>query len=140
MRSIGSVEHDGVVVDVTDRKIRVDFIAKSACSGCHAKGACALSDVESKFVEVNNEGTLLEVGNTVKIILQQKQGFRALWIGYVLPLFLMVTTLIIVLSISGREGLAGISGVLILIPYYLALYFRKDKIREKFEFILKKTE
>ncbi len=125
--------------EVNDRLIRVGFVSHSACSGCHAKGACSLSDVESKYVEVNNDGMGLVVGDTVNIILQQKQGFKALWLGYVLPLIVMVMTLIIVMAITDKEGLAGISGVLILIPYYLGLFVFKDKIKEKFVFKIRKT-
>ena len=69
-----SVEHFGVVEKVSDQIIRVGFVSHSACSGCHAKGACSLSDVESKYVEVNNNDTGLQVGDAVNIILQQKQA------------------------------------------------------------------
>ena len=51
----------------------------------------------------------------------------------------MVTTLIIVMAVTEREGVAGISGVLILMPYYLGLFLFKDKVKEKFEFKLRKT-
>jgi len=139
MRDNRSVEHKGVVEKVNDNIVRVGFVAHSACSGCHAKGVCSLSEVENKFVEVNSDGNSYEVGERVDIILQQKQGFHALWLGYILPFIIMVTVLIVVIAITEREGLAGLMSVGILIPYYFVLYFLRDKVKEKFEFKLRKT-
>jgi len=139
MRSKASVEHKGVVEKISDSVIRVGFVSHSACSGCHAKGACSLSDVENKYVDIKNEGGSYQPGEPVDIILEQKQGFRALWLGYILPLLVMLTTLLIVVAITGREGLAGIIAVLILIPYYVLLYLFRNKVKEKFEFKIRKS-
>jgi len=139
MRDNSSVEHKGVVEEINGDVIRVGFVAHSACSACHARGACSLSDVESKYVEVERKGTEYIIGEKVDILLKQKQGFKALWLGYILPFIVMVLTLIIVMAVTDREGLAGLAGISILIPYYLGLYFFRDRIREKFEFIIRKT-
>ncbi len=139
MQDNRSVEHKGVVEEVNDDQIRVGFISHSACSSCHAKGVCSLSEVENKYVEVRNGGSEFKVGDNVDILLQQRQGFNALWLGYVLPFILMVLTLIIVMAITEREGLAGLTGVLVLLPYYLGLYFFRDKVKEKFDFKIRKT-
>jgi sigma-E factor negative regulatory protein RseC len=139
MQDNGSVEHKGVVEEVNSDQIRVGFISHSACSSCYAKGACSLSELENKYVEVRNEGSGFKVGDNVDILLQQRQGFKALWLGYVLPFILMVAILIIVMAVTEREGVAGISGVSVLIPYYLGLYFFRDKVKEKFDFKIRKT-
>ena len=120
MQDSRSVEHKGVVEEVNDDQIRVGFISHSACSSCHAKGVCSLSEIENKYVEVRNDGSEFKVGDNVDILLQQRQGFKALWLGYVLPFILMVLTLILVMAITEREGLAGLTGVLVLLPYYLS--------------------
>ena len=139
MRDKTSVEHKGIVEEINDQVIRVGFVSHSACSGCHARGACSLSDVESKYVEVNSKGGEYSVGENVDILLKQSQGFKALWLGYVLPFLIMVFTLIVVMAISNREGLAGLAGISVLVPYYLGLYFFRDRVKEKFEFIIRKT-
>jgi len=139
MRDSRSVEHKGVVEKVDGAMVRVGFAAQSACSGCHAKGTCSLSEVDAKFVEVKNDSMELNVGDSVDIILQQRQGFRALWLGYVLPFLIMVTSLIVVVAITDREGLAGLIGISVLVPYYLGLYILRDRVREKFEFKIRKT-
>ena len=139
MPNKSSVEHQGVVEKVDENLIRVGFVSQSACSGCHARGACSLSDLESKYVEVANNGTEYAVGEKVNILLQQRQGFKALWLGYVLPFIVMVLTLIIIMEVTGREGLAGLAGISVLVPYYFGLYLFREKVKEKFEFIIRKT-
>lgn len=139
MRSKASVEHKGVVEKISDSVIRVGFVSHSACSGCHARGACSLSDVENKYVDIKNEGGSYLPGDPVDIILEQKQGFMALWLGYILPLLVMLAALLIVVAITGREGLAGIIAVLILMPYYVLLYLFRNKVKEKFEFKIRKS-
>ena len=139
MQDNRSVEHKGVVEAINGKVVRVGFAAHSACSACHAKGVCSLSEVESKFVEVKNTGREFTVGDAVDILLQEKQGFRALWLGYVLPFLIMTATLILLVLATGREGLAGLSALGVLIPYYLGLYLFRGKVKEKFEFKIRKT-
>src|SRR5210317_1608689 len=95
-----SVEHQGVVEKVDESLVRVGFVSHSACSGCHARGACSLSDVESKYVEVERGDNEYVIGEKVNILLQQRQGFKALWLGYVLPFIIMVVTLISIMSLT----------------------------------------
>ena len=139
MPNNNSVEHQGVVEKVDENQIRVGFVSHSACSGCHARGACSLSDVESKYVEADSKGIEYVVGEEVEILLKQRQGFKALWLGYVLPFIIMVLTLIVVMAVTEREGLAGLAGIFVLVPYYLGLYIFRDKVKEQFEFIIRKT-
>lgn len=139
MPNNSSVEHQGVVEKVDGSQVRVGFVSHSACSGCHARGACSLSDLDSKYVDVNSKGNDYYVGEKVDILLKQRQGFKALWLGYVLPFIIMVLTLIIVMEVTDREGLAGLAGISALVPYYLGLYIFRDKVKEKFEFIIRKT-
>jgi sigma-E factor negative regulatory protein RseC len=139
MRDKGSVEHKGVVEEVNDNLVRVGFVAHSACSGCHARGVCSLSEVENKFVEVRDDDNSYKTGDRVDILLQKSQGFRALWLGYILPFILMVAVLLIAVAITGREGLAGLLSVGVLVPYYLGLYILRERVKQKFEFKIRKT-
>jgi sigma-E factor negative regulatory protein RseC len=51
-----------------------------------------------------------------------------------------IITLIITSSITRNEVLAGLISLGALAPYYLVLYFYKEKIRNKFTFAIKKQE
>jgi len=84
------VEHKGVVQEFDSEMIKVGFVSHSACSACHARGACSLSEVEDKFVEIANNRSDIKIGDEVNIVLQQNQGFKALWFGYVLPFLVLL--------------------------------------------------
>ncbi|MBT3242085.1 MAG: Fis family transcriptional regulator [Bacteroidetes bacterium] len=140
MRARASIEHLGRVESICDNLIRVGFVSHSSCSSCHAKGVCAVSDVDSKYIEVEDIGRRWDLGETVKIVFAQKEGFKALWYGYVLPLLVLLAAMIITFALTGKDGLSGLVAIGILIPYYLCLYFFRDKLKNKFTFIIKKID
>jgi len=138
MRENTSVEHRGVVESFVNNIVRVGFVSHAACSSCHAKGVCSVSEVDSKYVEVKSAGSNWEIGESVIILLERKLGFKALWFGYVLPLLVLLTGMIITYAITGKDGLAGLVAIGVLIPYYLLLYLFRGFLTNKFQFTLKK--
>lgn len=138
MQAKTSVEHLGVVERVDNQVVRVGFVSHAACSSCQVKGACSLSEVENKFVEVRATDTNYEVGESVRILLEQKLGFKALWYAYVLPLLVLLTTLFISIGITGREGFSGLLSIGILAPYYGILFLFRARLKDQFQFTLKK--
>jgi sigma-E factor negative regulatory protein RseC len=51
-----------------------------------------------------------------------------------LPFILVFATLLIAVPLTQSEGLSGILSLAVLIPYYAALYFFRNKIKRSFEF------
>jgi sigma-E factor negative regulatory protein RseC len=133
------IKHPGVITSINSSKIKVTITTYSACSSCGAKGICSISDVKDKIVEVPKTGDF-SVGQKVQVILHQTMGFKALYLGYVQPVILVLITLFFTSSITRNEVLAGLISMGALVPYYLILYFCKDKIRNKFTFAIKKQE
>lgn len=140
MQRNNSVEHSGVVERLDDNLVRVGFVSHAACSSCHARGACSLSEVENKYVEVSDTDNQWTVGERVTILLEKKMGFTALWYGYILPLIFMLLGLLVVYGISGNDGLAGLVALALLVVYYLGLFLFRKALKHKFEFRLKKIQ
>ena len=140
MQQSSSVEHLGRVVEKHDNVVKVGFVSHSSCASCHAKGVCAVSDVENKYVEIEDANNLYKLGEGVNIILEQKQGFKALWLGYVLPLLVLLLAMIITYSITHNDGLAGLVALGVLLPYYFILYLLRAYLKNKFTFKLKKID
>jgi positive regulator of sigma E activity len=132
----GNIEHDGIVKSSDKKSVTVTIFATSACSGCHAEGICSLSGREEKTVEIPGIYDVLP-GDNVTILMKQSTGYSAVFLGYVLPLILVVALLIILASLSVSELAAGIGALSLLIPYYLTLYFFRNRINKKFTFTLK---
>lgn len=139
MGTTKEIEHPGVITSIDPSKIKVNITTYSACSSCNAKGICSISDIKDKMVEVPNTGDF-SVGQEVHVILHQTLGFKALYLGYVQPFIVVLITLIITSSLTRNEVLAGLISLGALAPYYLVLYFYKEKIRNKFTFAIKKQE
>jgi len=128
------VLHEGVVHAVFDDKITVVIINASACSACHAKGACLASDLKEKEIEIRNFKGQFHNGQQVNIVGEISQGYKAAFFGYFLPFLVVFFTLILVFSITDNEGTSGILSLVILIPYYAMLYFFREKIKKSFDF------
>lgn len=131
-----TVDHLGRVQEINSDEITVCIISQSACAACHAKGACGLSDSTEKMITVLKPNHNLKVGESVRVIIKQSMGFKALFVGYILPFITVLAVLITLTLFNVSEGKAGLASLTVLAPYYLALYFFKDRISDHFIFEL----
>jgi len=131
-----SIEHEGIVQKSDNNSVTVSIISSAACAGCHAEGICSLSGREEKIVEIPG---IYQVhpGESVTIQMKQSSGHIAVFLGYVMPLILLVAVLITLISLSVPELTAGLGALAVLIPYYLLLYIFRNRIGRKFIFTLK---
>ncbi len=132
------IEHKGIVKSVGKEKIAVSILAQSACSSCHAKSACSLADMQEKIIDINTSDTKYREGELVNLFYEESLGYKALFLAYIIPFFILLLTLIVSLQIFHEEGIAGLISLLILVPYYLILYFYKEKLRKTFTFKIEK--
>ena len=132
------IEHRGRIEAIKGNCIKVHFISMSACSNCHARSVCSASGMEKKEVEIIGDSRHSQVGEEVKVLLRQSMGFKALFYGYVLPFFLLVTALFLFSAIFQHEVVAGLLSLGMLLPYYLLVYHSKDHFQRTLTFDLKK--
>lgn len=140
MEQRSTIAHEGIVESISDGHVRVRFTAHSACSACHAKGVCSISNSEEKFVDVTNTIPGLSEGDPVEVILLQNQGFKAVWLGYGLPLLILLVVIFSFYAITGRDALAALIGIGSLAPYYLVVFLFRKRITRSIQFQLRKTE
>jgi len=134
------IKHQGIISEINTETIKVSIVAQSACASCHAKGFCSAADMQEKIIDVRNTGKINQkVGDFVTIVMQQKLGIRAVLYGYFLPFVLLMITLVAALSYFDNEGIAGLASLAVLIPYYLALFMLRDKLKKQFEFYIEKN-
>ncbi|MDL2262175.1 SoxR reducing system RseC family protein [Bacteroidales bacterium OttesenSCG-928-I21] len=131
------IEHIGVVSEITDDSIFVKLEVQSACASCHAKNVCG-ADGNTKIVEINSNDKSYRIGENVNVKLRESLGMKALFLGYLLPFIVLISTLIIFINIGISEGLSAVLAILFLIPYYTILYFLKDKLKKEFDFKIEK--
>jgi len=136
IKNAGIINHEGIVQKIGDTSVIVSISSSTACSGCHAEGSCNIAGKEEKIIEVTGRYDV-HPGDRVTIIMKQSLGYAALLLGYLVPLFSVVTVLIVLVAMEVSELSAGLLSLGILIPYYSILYFFRRKVNEKFTLTLK---
>lgn len=132
------VSHPGVVDEVGSSVLRVRILSASACVSCHVKGACNMAEMEEKLIDIPHDNPeQYKIGQQVDVLMNLSSGTKAVMLGYVIPMVILVFTLILALILTGEEGSAGLIALASLIPYYLVLWLRRDQIRKKTHFFLR---
>jgi sigma-E factor negative regulatory protein RseC len=138
MDSASCIEQKGVIEEISKGMVKVSFMSVSACAECHARKACNLIDSENKHVLIPAEENTYSVGEIVRISMKRNLGLKAAVIAYVVPVFLLILTLLILTSLSMDELTAGLFTLLILAPYFILVYLFRDKMQKTFVFRLNK--
>ena len=136
-----NIEHLGVVDSIDGICLKVRIQQMSACSSCKVAKHCSASEQKTKYVDVYDAeaAALLHVGDEVKVKASLSAGYQAVWLGFGVPLLLMLLTILLVANVQSDETVAALAGIAILLPYYIVLYFLRDKLRRKFTFRVEKN-
>ncbi|HUS85907.1 MAG TPA: SoxR reducing system RseC family protein [Bacteroidales bacterium] len=139
MEELNSIEHTGIVQSIDDKHVNVEIMTHPSCTGCMASGICDVSGKDKKVIKALR--TLdVKPGDHVMVMMERSMGLRALFLGYLLPFLIVIFLLILLTSLAVTELVAGLSALLSLVPYYLALYLSKEKISKNFSFIIKESD
>ena len=133
------IEHSGIITKVEGANMQVQIIQESACSTCHAKGACTASDMDEKVIDVESTDLSLKVGDLVIISGESSLGLLAVLLAFVIPFVIILLALIILPSYISSEAISGFISLSLLIPYYIILSFFNKKLKSKFRFQIEKT-
>ena len=132
------ISHSGVIDRIDGGHVQVRIVQTSACAACKVASYCNAAESKEKIVDVfcDSVAKNLTVGQPVTVTASGQVATRALLWGFGLPFLLMVSVLIVVLKWTGHEGLAALSGLGVLIPYYIMLWLIRDRMREQLAFSL----
>lgn len=132
-----NITHDGVVIKVEGQDVHVQIVQHSACSGCHARGACTASDSKEKVIVAKSFGETYKIGDIVTLVGSNSMAWSALAYAFIIPLVLAMALLFIVSSFTG-EAMACLIVIAFLALYYFILYCFRNKLETKFVFTLEK--
>jgi len=126
----GDISHEGVIVGIAGNCIDVRILQSSACSSCQAKSLCRVSESKEKDVQVYVTSTAdYRVGQQVRVIATERQGWKAVLIAFALPLALLVAVLVGASAYGCSELASALMALGILVPYYLVVALFRDRIR-----------
>ncbi|HOK36421.1 MAG TPA: SoxR reducing system RseC family protein [Paludibacteraceae bacterium] len=135
-----SIEHSGIVEQIDGDQIKVLIMQQSACSECHAKSLCSIADKKEKIIEVISSDPTLKVGDKVIIYGESSIGLQAVLLAFIIPFVLIFLALFIFQHFIENELIAGILAILVLVPYYLILFLSNKRLKNKFQFKIKKED
>jgi sigma-E factor negative regulatory protein RseC len=144
------IKHDGIVIAVNgDGTVLVRIVQTSACAACKAKAMCASAESKEKEILAlfvgeeakrrEGERQDIKLGDEVVVMVQQKMGWKAILLAYMLPFIVMMTVVAIGNGLLGiREEVIGTAALCAMGVYYIVLGFFKDKIQKDFSFTARK--
>ena len=161
------IKHDGIIIALNeDGTALVRIVQTSACAACKAKAMCASAESAEKEMTVvllgerapqnvsvfgdpakamRREGERQDfaVGDSVEVMVQQKMGWKAVVLAYLLPFFVMLAVVAVGSGIGNRiagigEEVIGTVALCAMAVYYIVLGLFKDKLQREFSFTAKR--
>jgi len=131
------ITHEGVVVLTGSDAVTVMIDRQISCAGCKAINICSAGRSNDKTIKIDGNFDIPE-GSKVLVSISTSQSFLALFLGYILPLVVLVLTLFVLIGLSVGEALAGLISLGATALYYFILYLSGSKVSKKFSFRIKK--
>lgn len=138
MNQVAEIEHKAIIEEISGNTVSLTFTAHSACSACHAKSACSLGNSEVKKINLPLPSFEVNTGETVEVLLSQNAGFRAVFLGYVLPFIVVLLSLLTFNTLGFDELRSGLFSLLLIVPYFLILFLLRKRINKSFSFRIRK--
>ena len=137
MKNTETISHEGIVTKITDDELEIKILAQSACAACHAKSACGMGEQAEKILTVPRpKNKTFELDQKVNVKMSIGQGNKAAVLAYLIPIMLLLAVLFVCLGLGLNEGLSALISIVAIVPYYIVLYLRRDKLKQKFEYIV----
>ncbi len=140
MALINTIEHQGIIVQISDSIIKVKVERTSACASCHSKGACSLTETEDRIIDITSNSKDFSIGEEVVVSLSPKSGLLSLMLGYILPLIVFLSSLATASLFLKSEIIIGIYSILAIITYYFILSLLNKKINKALNIQIKKLQ
>ena len=135
MNTQETISHEGIVTKITNDELEIKILAQSACAACHAKSACGMGEqAEKTLIVPRPKGKNFAPNQKVNVKMAIGQGNKAAVLAYLIPIILLLAVLFVCLGLGIGEGLSALLSIVALIPYYIVLYLKRDKLKKRFEY------
>ena len=132
-----NIRHEGIIDSIEEGCVHVRILQTSACAACKVAGYCNAAESKEKIIDIFDAGKSgLKVGDAVVVSTSGDVAARALLWAFGVPFVWLVAVLLLVLWQTGDEGLAAVSSLLSLIPYYGILFLLRHRMRRQMAFVI----
>lgn len=132
------IAHRGKITEITPDFTTIEIIASSACSSCHAKSLCGMSEDQEKLIMLPTDPyATRQVGDEVDVCTKMTMGLKAVWISYVIPLTVLMILILSLSQVFENEAFTGLSAVTGVGIYYFVIWLFRDRLKNEFTFYIK---
>lgn len=136
--SKNEIQHAGKIIEITPDFTTVQIIVSSACSACHAKSLCGMSEDEEKLIMLPTDPYASHsVGDEVVVCTKMTMGLKALWISYVIPLAILMILILSLSPVFEKEYLRALVAIAGVGVYYFIIWLFRGKLNNEFTFYIK---
>jgi positive regulator of sigma E activity len=133
------IKHTGVVSQIIGNDIIVDIERSSACATCESKSVCLTLDTQIQQIRLTDDNYNLKAGDVVNVVSERSYSMYAVALVFTVPLFLLMSTLIILIEAFGiNEGISALAAIAVIAVYYVIIHFFDYKIKTKIKFRIEK--
>ena len=137
MAKKNEIVHSGKIIEINPDFTTVEIMVSSACSECHAKGLCGMSEMEEKVIMVPTDPyEPRKIGDIVQVKTKMTMGLNAVWISYVIPLAVLMILILSLSAVIENEFLRGGIAIAGVGLYYFVIWLMKDRLSDQFEFYI----
>ena len=138
MAKKNEIVHSGKILEITPDFTTVEIVVDSACSACHAKSLCGMSEEQEKVICLPTDPyATYSVGDTVQVCTKMSMGLKAVWISYVIPLMVLLSLILSLSSVLDSEVLTGLAAIGGVGVYYFIIWLLRGRLQNEFVFYLK---
>ena len=138
MAKKNEIKHTGRIIEIAPDYTTVEIIVSSACSSCHAKALCGMSEDKEKVIMVPTDPYALhKVGDKVEVMTKMSMGMKAVWISYVIPLAVLMILILTLSTIIESQMISGLSAIGGVGLYYLVIWLLRSRLENEFTFYIK---
>ena len=132
------ISHPGKIIDINPDFTTVEILVSSACSSCHAKSLCGMSETKDKVIMVPTDPyTAYSIGDQVNVLTKKTMGLKAVWISYIIPLVILMILILSLSTVVENEMIRGLVAIAGVALYYGLIYIFRDKLSNEFSFYIK---
>ena len=129
------ISHSGVIEQILDGCVKVRIVQTSACAACKVAAHCNAAESKIKIVDVFcSDNSTYQVGQEVVVWASKDVANKALLLGFGIPFLLLICVLLIALRFTSEEGIAALTALGSLVPYYFMLWLLRKKIQRQIAF------
>ncbi len=129
-----NIKHLGTIESIDGAHIQVRIVQSSACASCKVARSCNASESKEKIIDVYSPSNQYQIGQHVLVCTSTSAVSSAVFLGFALPLFLLLFILLISKQLGFPDEYAALSAIGSLVPYYITVWFFQQRIKKRISF------